>query len=141
MQRSVQTTRRWVSRFRKMANPKTRDKKIRLNRRAPHKDFWKWLKKTFWHLAAKTPFYNPDQHRIRSVRPGESKRNKIYRSKYPNNAIHTTKYGPITFLPKNLYEQFKRVANIWFLIVVIIQVRHPPKKVNPAFLSMLNSLY
>jgi len=36
------------------------------------------------------------------------------------NVIHTTKYTWITWLPKSLYEQFHRIANIYFLIIAVI---------------------
>lgn len=36
------------------------------------------------------------------------------------NRISTTKYNPITFLPKNLFEQFQRLANIFFLFLLIL---------------------
>ncbi|CCE40232.1 uncharacterized protein CPAR2_102700 [Candida parapsilosis] len=39
---------------------------------------------------------------------------------YPRNKIRTTKYTPITFLPKNLLLQFTNVANTYFLILVIL---------------------
>ncbi|XP_015744534.1 phospholipid-transporting ATPase IC isoform X2 [Python bivittatus] len=45
----------------------------------------------------------------------------IQKSKYAGNAIKTYKYNPITFLPLNLFEQFKRVANFYFLILLILQ--------------------
>ncbi|KAI4339460.1 hypothetical protein MLD38_024403 [Melastoma candidum] len=35
---------------------------------------------------------------------------------YPNNYVRTTKYTLVTFLPKSLFEQFRRVANFFFLI-------------------------
>lgn len=41
---------------------------------------------------------------------------------FPSNYITTAKYSVWTLIPKNLYEQFHRVANIWFLIVSIFQV-------------------
>lgn len=41
---------------------------------------------------------------------------------FASNAISTGKYTALTLLPKNLFEQFKRVANIWFLIVSILQL-------------------
>lgn len=40
-----------------------------------------------------------------------------------DNALKTTKYTLLTFLPKNLFEQFRRIANFYFLIVAVIQVR------------------
>ncbi|XP_054254456.1 phospholipid-transporting ATPase IC [Indicator indicator] len=43
------------------------------------------------------------------------------RSKYAGNAIKTYKYNPITFLPLNLLEQFKRAANFYFLVLLILQ--------------------
>lgn len=38
------------------------------------------------------------------------------------NAIKTYKYNFFTFLPLNLYEQFKRAANLYFLALLILQV-------------------
>lgn len=37
-----------------------------------------------------------------------------------SNVVHTTKYTLITFLPKNLLEQFHRVANLYFLLIIIL---------------------
>jgi len=34
------------------------------------------------------------------------------------NRIRTTRYNILTFLPKNLFEQFHRVANIYFAILI-----------------------
>lgn len=45
----------------------------------------------------------------------------IKESKYANNAIKTYKYNALTFLPMNLFEQFKRAANFYFLILLILQ--------------------
>lgn len=36
----------------------------------------------------------------------------------PNNKICTSKYTAITFLPKNLFEQFSKVANIYFVVSI-----------------------
>ena len=41
--------------------------------------------------------------------------------RYVRNKVRTSKYTIITFLPKNLFEQFRRVANIYFLCLVILQ--------------------
>ena len=43
--------------------------------------------------------------------------------KYVGNSVSTTKYNIFTFLPKNLFEQFHRIANFYFLIIIILQVR------------------
>ncbi|CAI9731631.1 phospholipid-transporting ATPase VA-like [Octopus vulgaris] len=39
---------------------------------------------------------------------------------YKTNRIKTTKYSILTFIPKNLFEQFHRLANIFFILVVIL---------------------
>jgi len=45
----------------------------------------------------------------------------IAAGQFPSNFIKTSKYTWLTFLPLNLFEQFRRVANMYFLFVVIIQ--------------------
>ena len=37
-----------------------------------------------------------------------------------SNTIRTTKYTVLTFLPKNLFEQFHRFANWYFLFIIIL---------------------
>ena len=39
------------------------------------------------------------------------------------NGIKTYKYNAFTFIPLNLFEQFKRAANLYFLALLILQVR------------------
>lgn len=41
---------------------------------------------------------------------------------YCSNAISTTKYSALTFFPKALYEQFRRVANLYFLFGAILSL-------------------
>ncbi|XP_028927028.1 probable phospholipid-transporting ATPase IM isoform X1 [Ornithorhynchus anatinus] len=41
---------------------------------------------------------------------------------YANNRIQTSKYNILTFLPVNLFEQFQRVANAYFLFLLILQL-------------------
>ncbi|XP_062998720.1 probable phospholipid-transporting ATPase IM [Elgaria multicarinata webbii] len=50
--------------------------------------------------------------------------NRDYNEKfqYANNCIRTTKYNLLTFLPMNLFEQFKRVANAYFVFLLILQL-------------------
>ncbi|PPS02411.1 hypothetical protein GOBAR_AA18264 [Gossypium barbadense] len=42
------------------------------------------------------------------------------RLRYRRNYVSTTKYTAVNFLPKSLFEQFRRVANIYFLVVACV---------------------
>lgn len=42
--------------------------------------------------------------------------------KYCANYISTTKYNVLTFLPKALFEQFRRVANVYFLMAALLSL-------------------
>lgn len=39
-----------------------------------------------------------------------------------NNYIKTSKYSWLTFLPLNLLEQFQRIANFYFLCLLLLQL-------------------
>lgn len=39
-----------------------------------------------------------------------------------NNFIKTSKYNVLSFVPQNLFEQFQRLANFYFLCLLILQV-------------------
>lgn len=39
-----------------------------------------------------------------------------------SNRVATTKYNLLTFLPRGLYEQFRRVANFYFLVVALLSL-------------------
>ena len=45
------------------------------------------------------------------------------KEEFVDNSIHTSKYTVADFVPKNLIEQFSKLANIYFLIMMILQVR------------------
>ncbi|XP_071692834.1 probable phospholipid-transporting ATPase 8 [Rutidosis leptorrhynchoides] len=40
--------------------------------------------------------------------------------RYRSNYVSTTKYTAVNFLPKSLFEQFRRVANMYFLVVACV---------------------
>merc|ERR1719288_218475 len=44
------------------------------------------------------------------------------RFNYANNFIKTSKYSLLTFIPLNLFEQFQRAANFYFLCLLILQL-------------------
>ncbi|KAH9484538.1 Putative phospholipid-transporting ATPase C24B11.12c [Psilocybe cubensis] len=48
---------------------------------------------------------------------GRVKRDHVYTT----NQVITSKYTLITFIPRNLFEQFRRVANIFFLGIAVLQ--------------------
>lgn len=41
---------------------------------------------------------------------------------YARNKIRTAKYTPLSFIPKNLWWQFHNIANIYFFIIIILDV-------------------
>lgn len=41
-------------------------------------------------------------------------------SYFPSNSISTTKYNVFSFLPKSLFEQFRRVANMYFFVTACL---------------------
>ncbi|KAK2911066.1 hypothetical protein QQF64_026704 [Cirrhinus molitorella] len=56
----------------------------------------------------------------RKIRANDREYNSSFR--YATNSIKTSKYNPFTFLPLNLFEQFQRIANAYFLFLLILQV-------------------
>eukprot|EP00079_Xenopus_tropicalis_P008511 XP_002931688.1 PREDICTED: probable phospholipid-transporting ATPase VA isoform X1 [Xenopus tropicalis] len=61
------------------------------------------------------------ESRVRTVRSNLL----LYESDNPNrlyagNSIKTTKYTALSFLPKNLFEQFHRLANVYFVFMALL---------------------
>lgn len=52
-------------------------------------------------------------------------------SRFTSNFIKTAKYGVIDFLPKTIFLQFKRYANIYFLLIAILQSISIISPLNP----------
>ncbi|KAJ7310433.1 hypothetical protein JRQ81_007349 [Phrynocephalus forsythii] len=51
-----------------------------------------------------------------------SERETYVPQKFCSNQIVSSKYTIWNFLPKNLFEQFRRIANFYFLIIFLVQV-------------------
>ncbi|KAB1256306.1 putative phospholipid-transporting ATPase IM [Camelus dromedarius] len=70
-------------------------------------------------LEDQEPAVEPEQNRVN--REAEEIQEPFKKEGRQNNAIKTYKYNVFTFLPLNLLEQFKRAANLYFLILLILQ--------------------
>ncbi|KAK9718580.1 hypothetical protein K7432_005404 [Basidiobolus ranarum] len=57
--------------------------------------------------------------------------NHIANSNFPCNKITNTKYTALSFLPKNLLEQFSRFMNLYFLLIACLQLNPSLTPVNP----------
>lgn len=77
---------------------------------------------------------NQSLRRTESTASQTSKRRRLYinmksssdtadqsEQSWVSNRVRTAKYTPLTFIPKNLFEQFRNVANLYFLFLVILQ--------------------
>ncbi|XP_058158033.1 phospholipid-transporting ATPase FetA-like [Dasypus novemcinctus] len=78
-----------------------------------------------WYYSAMWPFasqnndgQNGEQERYLQANNREF--NALFG--YPNNTIKTSKYNIFNFLPMNLFEQFQRLANAYFLILLFLQL-------------------
>lgn len=76
-----------------------------------------WWKRFLFFRSSKF-----EEHGFRQVVPNHTVAAKTPKRDHPNgkyvgNKIRTTKYTLLTFLPKNLIEQFHRVANLYFIFI------------------------
>lgn len=62
----------------------------------------------------------PQQETERRIRANNREYNLQFN--YANNYIKTSKYSVLTFLPLNLFEQFQRLANFYFLCLLVLQL-------------------
>lgn len=66
----------------------------------------------------------------RTIYANDSERNASFN--YANNYVTTSKYTWYSFLPKNLFEQFQRLANFYFLCLAILQFMPVISSLTPA---------
>lgn len=81
-------------------------------------------------------FADPSKMREITVQPrgeGTSRTefNLLINKGYHSNKVTTTKYSLLSFLPKSLFHQFSRYANIYFLITAILQSSPYISPLNP----------
>ncbi|POI22691.1 hypothetical protein CIB84_013561, partial [Bambusicola thoracicus] len=55
-----------------------------------------------------------------SLLPPEAEAEKSKRPALAGNRLKTTKYTALSFLPKNLFEQFHRLANVYFVFIALL---------------------
>ncbi|XP_047370409.1 phospholipid-transporting ATPase VA isoform X1 [Vespa velutina] len=67
----------------------------------------------------------PDEPRLRTIVPNHLVPPRTSKSQHPNggrvnNRIKTTKYTILNFIPRNLFEQCRRIANLYFIFIVLL---------------------
>lgn len=67
-------------------------------------------------LQSRTIFMNVPLPEDMKTEDGHNKQ------QFRRNKIRTAKYTPLSFIPKNLWFQFHNIANIYFFIIIILQV-------------------
>uniref|UniRef100_A0AAJ7UJC2 Phospholipid-transporting ATPase n=1 Tax=Petromyzon marinus TaxID=7757 RepID=A0AAJ7UJC2_PETMA len=63
----------------------------------------------------------PSGSRVILVGPGHPA-SLLEAQRFPDNKIVSSKYTPWNFIPKNLFEQFRRIGNFYFLMIFLVQV-------------------
>lgn len=81
-----------------------------------------WRRAVGWLLRRPV---STEERRYRTVVPNHVVPEKTPKKDHPNgkrvdNKVRTTKYTFLSFIPKNLLEQFHRVANLYFIFIVLL---------------------
>eukprot|EP01114_Cavostelium_apophysatum_P004419 TRINITY_DN1464_c0_g1_i1.p1 TRINITY_DN1464_c0_g1~~TRINITY_DN1464_c0_g1_i1.p1 ORF type:complete len:1137 (+),score=375.62 TRINITY_DN1464_c0_g1_i1:221-3631(+) len=87
-------------------------KELRRKKREEKKQFKKMKKEDKGYKIVRKTTYPP-------ISLSDEVKNK-HEKLFAENYLRTSKYTPWNFIPKNLFEQFRRVTNMYFLLIVII---------------------
>ncbi|KAI5116853.1 hypothetical protein M0805_006806 [Coniferiporia weirii] len=77
-------------------------------------------------------FVNEDLPQDYRDNKGRMKKEYVYTA----NQVVTSKYTFITFFPRNLLEQFRRIANIFFAVIAILQFFHEFSTISPGLVIL-----
>ncbi|XP_051166407.1 phospholipid-transporting ATPase VD isoform X1 [Leptopilina boulardi] len=107
-----------VPSFRGHSRQASRSESIYTIRRSEAPPWWRRI----WVYCFGSP---PEEPRLRTIVPNHLVSPKTPPSRHPNgaridNRVRTTKYTTLSFLPRNLLEQFHRVANLYFIFIVML---------------------
>lgn len=99
----------------------SRSESIYTLRRANKPPWWK----RFWFCRLRSTAGKLEDRGYRIVVPNHTVPPKTPKRDHPNgrlcgNKIRTTKYTLLSFVPKNLLEQFHRIANLYFIFIVLL---------------------
>lgn len=68
---------------------------------------------------------------LREIEVGKHGGSGAERTRFCSNRTSTTKYNVFNFIPKQLFEQFRRLANCYFLLVIALQFVPGLSPLNP----------
>ncbi|XP_076273548.1 phospholipid-transporting ATPase VD isoform X2 [Rhynchophorus ferrugineus] len=99
----------------------SRSESIYTLRRTAPPSLWRRI---LYILTRRSPKYDQEErYRVvvpNHIVPPKTPRKDHPNGRRPNNRIRTTKYTLLSFLPRNLLEQFHRVANLYFIFIVLL---------------------
>ena len=102
--------------------PEEKEQSIVESEISTHGPFSFFSRLFFWQCRKKPPEKRQDIRIVHNnVTLPENIPHKYHPHKsYARNRVRTTKYTILSFIPKNLFEQFHRIANLYFIGIVLL---------------------